>query len=1104
MLTLLFFVLVGLFTTFALKTTGFPNPEIGVSLVQTTYPGASSSIINEQVTIPLEGAIKNVEGVKRFNSTTLNSFSNISVQFNEGINLDIARSKLDNAIKSVNLPDEVESPKLVTPQIGGSDIILAISGNDLGGIYETKLEVLKKLNSINSISKVEELVDLEKQVVIEMDYNKISQNGLTPEIIKSKIQSFNETIPVASNVEIDKKNASIVTNLKNNTLEDLKDLVFSTAQSGQIRLDSLAKIDIQYNYKKPTGSVYALRKVDGENIALNSVILNINSVKNTDQNNLITEIDKSFEDLKKIGDIDILKSNTSDVNKNFDANKVNIVTTFTQADDNNEQINEVIAGLIGGEIKELGLLSFLGYLFGGIWLVMFVMILVVSWRAAIISALAIPLSFIFSTIFLYVTGESLNTLTLFSLVLVTGLVVDPTLVVLEAIQRKLDTGLKGTKAVLEAIDNVGMGIFLAMVTNIIVFAPFGVLSGVFGQIFRYIPYTIVPAVIGSYVVPIVALSWFGSKFLKKNKNTKNTEEENLWPLAKWLIKTNTQILNLNRYIRFLIITFFLILPLIISIFLFSNGSIKFVQFASTDDVPNLLVNGTFLNVIPESEKKVIEKEVLGKITSLPEVNSVYPLGSDFRYIINLKDLKDRNLSSREVVDELDRVLQYEYGENGGDQKRKFFDLQIQELQTGGASNYQTSIAIQNEDFGKLKKASLNVSELLKNQACVENNKVKLNENCSEDNKLIKAIDDGYSYKENILYEVNLDRELLIQNKLAQLGGAPVSIAVNRMLVSKFNIDQSKPVTNLKIDGNDVGVILKPDENSKINSKENLEKSLKIGNSQVGTITESQPAQAIQRQSGKTTNLVNIRFKDKFATNQGYVSELNNLVNEYYNQKDDGVESKDLGMQKGEIAPFRDGQSADAANAFSQLGIALILAIILSYIVLALFFNSLLQPLSILYTIPITFIGVFPALAFFVNGQFGFLEIIGLIILVGIVENVAIFLIDGANQMVADEKADKKTAIAYSSGVRLKPVFMTKFTTFASLVPLAILSEFYRSISTVILGGLIVSGFISLITTPILYIFFDWLSNKFKSADWKMKLLFILFSPFVIIYWSAKP
>jgi multidrug efflux pump subunit AcrB len=157
-----------------------------------------------------------------------------------------------------------------------------------------------------------------------------------------------------------------------------------------------------------------------------------------------------------------------------------------------------------------------------------------------------------------------------------------------------------------------------------------------------------------------------------------------------------------------------------------------------------------------------------------------------------------------------------------------------------------------------------------------------------------------------------------------------------------------------------------------------------------------------------------------------------------------------------------------------------------YLVLALFFNSFLKPIIITFALPLSFLGVFPILALEQN-EFGFLEILGLITLAGIVVNVGIFVIDYANKRVA-EGMPVKEAISQATAVRFRPIFLTKVTALGSLLPLAILSPFWRGLDSVVIAGILTSGVLSLFTTPILYTWFDklsrlpsWTRHKFAPA-----------------------
>jgi HAE1 family hydrophobic/amphiphilic exporter-1 len=125
------------------------------------------------------------------------------------------------------------------------------------------------------------------------------------------------------------------------------------------------------------------------------------------------------------------------------------------------------------------------------------------------------------------------------------LVVDPALVVLESLQSKKELGLSFQEAILESMKDIGDGLLSSTLTNIIVFLPFAIVSGVLGKIFSYIPLTIIPALVGSYLVAIIFLAWLGGFILKRNPKASNSEQENLWAVSKWVIKINEFILNVN-------------------------------------------------------------------------------------------------------------------------------------------------------------------------------------------------------------------------------------------------------------------------------------------------------------------------------------------------------------------------------------------------------------------------------------------------------------------------------------------------------------------------------------------------------------------------------
>lgn len=1109
-LSLFLLLVIGAAATFSLKTVGFPNPEIKFTLIQTVYPGADSNTVLEDVTKPLEDSLDDIDGIESYQSNTLDSFSSISV----GIEQDASKAEVDAdiqaAVNKINLPDNAENPELVSPEIGGPDILLSVYNSDLATRYEHTQELINYIEELSDTESVEQINELGQEVVLLLDDEKLDSTNITQEDIERAITTSNESLPVVSQVLIDDTVKSVVTNIEQElTFDNLLDLQVYPSTSANsassqpgigntpaeefqspTALGDLGSLELLYGYDGATRH-FGIKDMDGEVAVLEVAALNIKTKENVDQISYFEEIVDFVED-----------SNTFEyADTEFpDTDKTVVVNNYTVADENSEQVNEVLGGLFGGPLDiDNGALAQVGWLLGGIQLVFLVMLLFVSWRAAIIAAASIPLSLVFTNIYLLLIGENLNTLVLFSFVLVIGLVVDPALVILESIQRKIDTGLRGKEAALAAIRDVGTGLFLATLTNIIVFSPFGLVSGILGQIFAYIPLTIIPAVIGSYIVPLVFLAWIGGYFMRKGKNTSTSEEENLWPLAKWLIKMNHSILHGWRIWRLLIIAAGIVLPLVITGFYFSTGQVKQVQFASGDNPPFMTLDYEFLAGISNDDKRTGLREAIEIVTENEAIEQVYP-SDDGVWFGNATDVSERrDYTLKEAVDDINDKFA------DSDLDNYFFDISTDVAANGPPEPlYQVQIAVKSDDLALIQEASLEVGETL-GSICEVDGSYLIND-CDGKENLVVRVDDGYTDRVTQVISFDLNRELLAEQNLIAPQG-PASIIVNSNLRESFPQDTNDDaVSTVTVDGEEKDLFIRGGgENA--NSLDSL-RELELTNTRGETIPVQDVAELvvkdaqsqIRRVQGETVNVVQIRLQDS-ASDQGSAAQIGQAVEEYYSEND-FEKTKELGLEEEAVGIFSEGGSAEFLQSFNELLISLVLAIVFSYFVLAIFFNSLTQPFTILYTIPLTFIGIFPAIGHLSNGQFGLLEIIGLIILVGIVENVAIFLLDSANQSILEGK-DPKEAISLASGIRLRPVILTNLTATASLAPLAFLSETYRPLSLVIIFGLMTSGLVSLITTPILFIFFRWVSYRFGNLSGLSKVFFFPFFPIYIIVWGLN-
>lgn len=1107
-LALIFVIVAGVGSLLALTPSGFPNVQPKFAIISTFYQGASAETMAEEITQPIENAIKEVDGISTYTSTSGNSFSNINVSINQDANTEQVISDIEAEIEPLNFPPEAEEPEVSTPSITQPDVIMAIAGENLADVYEVYQQLEADVSNLEMVASADPQLDLQRKVIVTLDKEKLREEGIQEDQIKSQLASIGESIPAVSNIKIDDKNQSIATTfLDVSDVEAIRELeVVSTPQApsqaptgqgvpGQpneppaqaepeiFQLSEIAEIDVEYFYTNEDGEILDNRETDyafhhnGEGRFLSAVLLEVKGSEGADLSKMEEEIQEIVN-----GYDNAEYATYRDVNEKVNG-KVLVVEGYSVNEQNQEQIDEVVNGLIVGII-----------------LVFVLMLIFVSWRAAILASVGIPLSLTFTTIYLLLTGNDLNTLVLFSLVLVIGLVVDPALVVLESIQRKKDAGLSGREAALAAMNDVGPGLLTSTLTNIIVFLPMAVVTGVLGQIFGYIPATIMPALVGSYVVAVVFLSWLGGGILKKSKKAKPSEEENLWPIARWFIRINERMLNVEgkwpRWLSILARTVFIILALVIPVAitgtLFSTGALKQVQFASDPNTPYLQVSASYLNSLPQEERLEAKRQVLETVTDNEAVYSTIRLG-ELNYFVLLKDMEDRGEYSDETSVKLAQDLEQKVRETVGD---KFFELEVAIVSNGPQSpTYQVNLAVKSNDLDTLESASRQIADTITQQVCKTGpSQIEMKEDCSEDNLIVEKVDDGYTDKEARQIDIVLDRTALIENQL-YIPDLPLGAYVNRQIASYYESGARAEAGTVELGETDTEIVLteQTDNPNTLEDLRNLEITSQTGETfeleEIAEIEETTSKSSIVRLEGETVNQVRIQLNDENANDQGIAGLVGQAVVSYYSEND-SERAKELGLEEGGVEIYSEGATAEFTRTFTELGIALLLAVFLIYFLLVVFFRSFTMPLTIMFTIPLTFLGAFPALALFVGDEFGFLETIGLIILVGLVVNVAIYLIDLADQKV-NEGWDRKKAIAFASGVRLRPIFLTNITAIASLAPLFFTSDFYKSIATVIMFGLTTSAITSLFTTPVLYIFFKWLSGKYQQANLLTKVLFIL-------------
>lgn len=1015
-------VLAGVGALMSLRREGFPSPSINVAVITTVYRGASPTEIEQQIVKPIEAAVSGIAGVQEVSSQAVNSFGSVNVSFKAGSDFSSALSELRTEVQSLILPSDADRPDIIVPSFGGNNSYYAVAGEgEPAALRQYGDNIRKDLEAVKGVKSFTLISDVTDRLSITWKPEELASRGITPQQLQQAIQGNNLALP-AGNITVDGVATSVVTNAVITNAEQLSNLTVSLLNGRPVRVGDVATVTPSYSYESLMNTVGYKADDNREG-----------SVER--RTALMYEL--AYED-----DVDILRTSVvvddvlAENREIFAGSNVSLVTLSDVAEATREQIAEIEEGAIGGPIGD-GPLANGGYLLGGIWLIMLAMLVMVSWRAALISTLAIPLSLLFTFLALQLQGVTLNTLTLFSMVLALGLIVDPAIVVLEAIQRELDLGKRGKNAVIAAMNTIGTGVFVAVLTSMIVFVPFGVVSGIFGEIIRYIPLTIIPALLASYLIPVFFLTFVAQKYLKPSRSARDDEAlGNLWSFARWIIATNTKILA-RPVLQVVIIVLAVVAPLGVTGYLFATQAVVPVQFSSPIDADSMSVRLEYPQNMSDERKREVITNVEEILMAEPAIQRYFPFDTGGSFTISAWFLPRslRETDSPVIIDRLNE--KFKSVENPDE--RIFVTAGADSVGTP-QQEYPVAVNIFDDSLEDLKRAAIETGDVLRQQ------------------EKVTRVEDGFTGRSNTQIEVVINRE-----KLNLLGIPAIVVAqtlsglIGEAEVGKFEREIDGSVRTVEVVMSSAAKPASRDEVASTVLLTTPQGVVRVGD--VASVQEVNGFSGIQRLNGSRFVTVQAKVEDPLKD----ASAPQQAVRDFwtadklaeFNLRSDALESR--------------GSGDEFIKSFQDLFVALGIAMVLLYVTLVIFLKSFSQPFIILFAVPLTFLGVFPALTL-VGGQFGFLEILGIITLSGIVVNVGIFLLDLANQKRAAGMGYKQ-AIAEASGIRFRPIILTKLTTLGGLLPLIILSPFWQSLATVVAAGVLVSGFLSLFTTPILYSWF---------------------------------
>ncbi len=1003
----IFFIimLLGFFSLPKLHVDLAPKVEIPIVTVITVYPGAGPDQVETLVTKPIEDAISTTNNLKNIKSSSVEGVSIIVAEFNMGSSVDIAVTDVREKVSSMigDLPEGAKQPEILKLDINASPILyLSITGNDLKKIYDVADNFVRvKLQTVQGVGKIDIIGGEKREIRVEAIPERLLYYEIDLTTIAQRLKVENINIP-SGHFLMDDREVSGRLNTEFKSPEEIKliDLPVFDMSTGSIRTVPLSSVA---NVFDTTAEIRDKTRTNGKDSV--GIIVQKQPDANTIQ--VVDSVRKVLPDIQKGLPED---------------SKIAIVT------DTSEFIKDAVS--------DVWHKLFIAVILTG--LILFVFLYSVG--STLIVCLAIPVSLVGTLFFAYLSRFTLNILSLSSLTLSVGIVVDSSIVIIENIYRhKKELKEKGEEAAEKGALEVASAVSATMLTHMVVFLPIVFMSGLVGQFFKEFGmiqvYTSLLALgVGFTLTPMLT-----TKFLK------DTGEKD------WAIKAEKKFEQFkNGYRRTLLKFLHRPGPVLVVIGILIPLSFTLLPFIGIEMITNAdegiynislrMPPGTNLQKT-ESIVKVIEEKVL----SIPETDQVFAtigkisgmfagMGSEgpeyAQLLVKLKDVRKK--STTQIVEEIKPFLAGIPG-----------TITVAEQSTiGSGGRPPLEIYITGTDEKSVIQTSEEVLNIVQSTDGVSSADSSYNPGKPEINFVIKR-------PKLAQYNLNSNQAAMICRS-----------ALEGIVPSKFRVGENEY---------DIRVTIPEKDKKDINVLENLT----IVNPMQNVFLLKQIAE-IKETYGPTTRE---RYDRKpSVTILGNINKPLGTVMATLNK-----EIKKLNLPEGTSIIF-GGQSERMAESFRDLFLALILSVLLVYLVMAAQFESWVEPFIIMGTLPLSIIGILTGL--FITGKtINIFSLMGMIVLVGIVVSNGILIVNFAKNLIQRGKNPEESVIEASAS-RLRPILMTTLSMIGGMLPLALAvgkgSVLKAPMAVSVISGLISSTLLTLFIIPLVYLFYA--RRKYKKQQ----------------------
>lgn len=980
-----------------------PDIDVPVALVMTQWSGAGPEDIDDQISEPIEKSLSSISNVKTTVSKSSEGVSMVVAQFEYGTDVDEKlndiRSKIDTV--KMTLPDDVDTPSILKMDMNAQAIAqIVVSGegssDDIMKYAEDTVQV--KLESIDGITSADINGGDKTQINVIADPTILSSYGVSLDTIKGLLSATNKSYPYGSITQGDDK--IVIRSVdKVEALEDIKAIQIPMSNGETVSLDKICTVEYGTVDKQ---SIY---RYNGQE----SLVMDVQKQQDANTVQVMKNVNSKISEL-------------NNENSQFNLKIVNDTSEYI-----NSSINDVMKNLILSAV-----------------IAFFVILLFLkSGRASFVVAVSIPTSIIGAIALLYFTGETLNMVTLSSLVIAVGMVVDNATVVIENIFKyRKDPNLSLEEAAIQGTNTVSTAVMASTLTTVAIFLPILFTEGFTKIMFGSLAKTLIFALTLSLIVALTLVPSIFAK-LSGGKNGAKMEEKPS-PIFDKISEgyKNIIVLALKHKAVVILISVGMFIGAIV---LGATGAIGMDFMSSGDEgmvsISIKLPEGLDLEpsdyYVSMAEEKVSDiPEIETMITQIGSGSAMGSGGSTASISLDLVSSKERKRTTDEieqdVVERLKVVPDCEINVS-----------QTSSMSMGGSGDAQVDI----------KGPDLDVLEEIVNQAKANVEKVS-----------------GFRNIETSLADSNKEAQFKIDKRKASLLGINTSSIASTLRTAISGSD----ATTVTIDDYDYDVNLKFKDSS-INSIDD------IGQIKVTSASGQQvPLNAFAE----------IKMADGLKSISRTDGDYSVSITAKADNMDTSTASRLLTQAVNEVDMPRDysidvGGSAEMMNeSMSSLVMAMVIALILVYMVMVAQFESFSKPFIIMFSIPFAFVGVVIALVIS-RISLNVVGMLGAILLVGIVVNNGIVLIDYIGQLRdAKVQGTLEDIVAKGCAARLRPVLMTTMTTVVGMIPSALAfgegGDMMQPLAVVIIGGLSVSTLVTLVLIPTVYLIFDKIENSLRS------------------------